>query len=149
MVSYRKVHAAISSKIEEFIPDIPIQTTEVEEGFKRPCFSIEITNVDVDNLMGQFEESKIAFEILYFPKERKKNQIDILDKMDLLKKAFIQKDKITIDKDFIAEVENIELFTVDKVLHLNFEIQLSEQYPIEEKEFMEELMVKGGLNGNK
>ncbi|MGL5655905.1 MAG: phage tail terminator family protein [Fusobacteriaceae bacterium] len=149
MTSFRKILASIVNKLEECSPGIEVQTTDIEEGINRPCFYIDIKNVDMDNLMGNFDEKNIAFDILYFPKDKKNNTIDILERQLELAEGFNKNRVIKIDKEYLAEAEKVKLFEVDKVLHLTFELSLSEEYLKEEKELMEDLKVKGGEYVNK
>lgn len=149
MTSFRKIIASIVKKLEECSPGIEVQTTDIEEGIKRPCFYIDIKNVDMNNLMGNFDEKNIAFDILYFPKDKKNNTIDILERQSELSEGFNKSRVIKIDEGYLAEAEKVKVFEVDKVLHLTFELALAEEYEREEKESMEDLLVQGGINANK
>lgn len=149
MTSFEQIKTSIVSKLKECSPGIRVQKNDIEEGIERPCFYIDIKNVDMDNLMGNFDEKNIAFDILYFPKDKKNNTIDILERQSELAEEFNKNRVIKIDKEYLAEAEKVKLFEVDKVLHLTFELSLSEEYLKEEKELMEDLKVKGGEYVNK
>lgn len=149
MITFRKVTSSIVTKLKKCCPGIKVQTSDIEEGIERPCFFIDIKNIALDNLMGNFSEKEIMYDILYFPKDKKNNAEDILEKMSQLDEGFNDDNTIEIDENFLAEAENVKLFEVDKVLHLTFEIKLSEEYIRAEKELMETIEVKGGVNANK
>lgn len=149
MTSFEQIKTSIVSKLKECSPGIRVQKNDIEEGIERPCFYIDIKNVDMDNLMGNFDEKNIAFDIIYFPKDKKNNTIDILERQSELAEEFNKNRVIKIDKEYLAEAEKVKLFEVDKVLHLTFELSLSEEYLKEEKELMEDLKVKGGEYVNK
>lgn len=149
MTNFTQIITSIVTKLKECSPGIRVQKNDIEEAIERPCFYISIKNVEIDNLMGNFDEKNIAFDILYFPKEKKNNTIDLLERQSELSEGFNKNKVIKIDEGYLAEVEKIKLFEVDKVLHLTFEIDLSEEYEEEAKELMENLIVKGGENVNK
>ena len=75
MTGFRKIQSAIVKKLQMNIPEIEIQATDIEEGIERPCFFIDIKDIKLDNFMNKFDEKRITYEILYFPKDRKNNQI--------------------------------------------------------------------------
>lgn len=149
MTSFEQIKTSIVSKLKGCSPGIRVQKNDIEEGIERPCFYIDIKNVDIANLMGNFDEKNIAFDILYFPKDKKNNTLDILERMSELAKGFNENRVIKIDEGYLVEAEKVKLFEVDKVLHLTFEIDLSEEYEKEAKELMEDLILKGGENVNK
>lgn len=149
MTSFEQIRIAIVSKLKECSPGIRVQKNDIEEGIERPCFYIDIKNVDMDNLMSNFDEKNIAFDILYFPKDKKNNTIDLLERQSELSLGFNKNKVIKIDEGYLAEAEKVKLFEVDKVLHLTFELALAEEYEREKKELMEDLKVKGGEYVNK
>ena len=131
MTGFVDIQAAIVSKLRKIDPDVDVNSADVEEGFKRPCFFIDIVDVNVENLMDRIEEKEIEFDVVYFPKHPKKNQIDLLEMRDKLTKSFV------------------EIFEVDKILHCRFNIFIAEEYEKVYEGNMEELEFKEGINADK
>lgn len=145
MTSFIKIQEAIVSKLDEFAPDVDVNSSDIEEGFERPCFYVDMLDADLDDLANNFSERKIEFDILYFPEDPKKNQKDLLNMRDILTKAFVENREIKITDDLIAEAEQVKVFEVDKVLHCKFEVFIAEEYEKTYEHNMEELEFEGGI----
>lgn len=143
MISFRKILASIVAKLDKNIPGIEVNSQDIEEGFKRPSFFIELDNININDYMTKIQERNITVRITYFPSKPKKNQIELLDIMDKLQKTFIEDNSIELEKDFFTEVEDAEMVIVDRVVHFSFDIYISEEYERAiTNELMEELEIK-------
>lgn len=149
MTGFIEIQSAIVSKVFEASGGLEVNSSDIEEGFKRPCFFIEMSDVEISSLMDKFQEKELEFEILYFPKHPKKNQIDLLEMRDILTKAFVEEKYFNITDDLIVEATDVKIFEVDKVLHCEFKIFISEEYEKTHEHNMEELEFKEGINANK
>lgn len=149
MTKFIDIQAGIVAKLAKYAPEVDVNSSDIEEGFKRPCFYVEMLDADIDNLANNFDEKKIEFDILYFPKHQKKNQEDLLKMRDILTEAFSENREIQISDDLITESENVKVFEVDKVLHCTFNIFIAEQYNKVYEYNMEELEFKEGIDANK
>ncbi|MGL5709606.1 MAG: phage tail terminator family protein [Cetobacterium sp.] len=148
MTSFVDVQAAIVAKLSQFAPEIEVNTSDIEEGFKRPCFYVDMVDVNIEKLTNNFEERYIDFDVLYFPKHPKKNLEDLLKMRDVLTDAFVANQVIKISDDLVAEAEEVKIFDVDKVLHCEFKIYIAEEYVKEYEYNMEELEYKEGIDAN-
>ena len=149
MTKFIDIQAAIVSKLRKIDPEVEINSSDIEEGFKRPCFYVDMLNGKVNNLMDKFQEKNLEFDILYFPKHPKKNQIDLLEMRDKLTESFVENSYFNITDDLVVQATDVNIFEVDKVLHCKFNIFISEQY-IKTYEFnMEELEFKEWYNADK
>lgn len=149
MTEFIDVQGSIVKRLREYAPDIDVISSNIEEGFKRPCFYIKMLDINVDDLASNFQETEIEFDVLYFPEHLKKNQEDLLKMRDILTKAFVRNRSIEIADDLITEAENVKLFEVDKILHCTFNVFIAEEYEKAYEENMEELKFKEEINGNK
>lgn len=142
MTGFIDIQAAIVSKLRKIDSKIDVNSSDIEEGFKRPCFFIDMQDIKLDSLMDKFQEKDLEFDILYFPKHPKKNRDDLLGMMDSLNKTFVEDSYFNITDDLVVQATDVNIFEVDKVLHCKFNIFISEQY-IKTYEFnMEELEFK-------
>ncbi|WP_281699563.1 phage tail terminator family protein [Cetobacterium somerae] len=144
MTKFIDVQAAIVSKLRKIDPEVEINSSDIEEGFKRPCFYVDILNGKVNNLMDKFQEKNLEFDILYFPKHPKKNQIDLLEMRDKLTESFVENSYFNITDDLVVQATDVDIFEVDKVLHCKFNIFISEEYVRTYEHNMEELEFKEG-----
>lgn len=149
MTGFIDVQAAIVSKLRKIDSNIDVNSSDIEEGFKRPCFFIDMQDVKPRNIMDKFQEKDIEFDILYFPKHPKKNREDLLNMMDKLNKSFLEESYFNITDDLVVQATDVNIFEVDKVLHCKFNIFISEEYVRTYEYNMEELEFKEGINGNK
>lgn len=144
MTKFIDVQAAIVSKLRKIDSEVEINSSDIEEGFKRPCFYVDILNGKVNNLMDKFQEKNLEFDILYFPKHSKKNQIDLLEMRDKLTESFVENSYFNIMDDLVVQATDVDIFEVDKVLHCKFNIFISEEYVRTYEHNMEELEFKEG-----
>lgn len=142
MIELIDVQSAIINRIYTAVPDVEVNCSDIEENFNRPCFYIEISNMNSENLMDKFNERKIEFEILYFPSDPKRNAEDLLKTRDIFNKIFIENPYIEVENDLIVEVENIKVFEIDKVLHCKFSLYICEEYEKTYEYTMNELVLK-------
>lgn len=144
MLGISKVIVAIKKKLNKAFPKIEVQMQDIEEGFKRPSFFIELANIKSKDFMKNFKDNSLTVRIIYFPSHPHKNQLELLKMMDELDKIFIEDNILELDVDFRTEIYEADKNVVDKVLHYNFNIYFSEQYIKEmiEVEMMENLEFK-------
>ena len=144
MLGISKVIVAIRKKLNKAFPKIEVQMQDIEEGFKRPSFFIELANIKNKDFMKNFKDNSLTVRIIYFPSHPHKNQLELLKMMDELDKIFIEDNILELDVDFRTEIYEADKNVVDKVLHYNFDIYFSEQYIKEmiEIEMMENLEFK-------
>ncbi len=144
MLEISKVMVATKKKLNKAFPKIEVQMQDIEEGFKRPSFFIELANIKSKDFMKNFKDNSLTVRIIYFPSHPHKNQLELLKMMDELDKIFIEDNILELDVDFRTEIYEADKNVVDKVLHYNFDIYFSEQYIKEmiEIEMMENLEFK-------
>ncbi|WP_096199513.1 phage tail terminator family protein [Bacillus sp. FJAT-45350] len=134
MISYKDILNVITTKlIKEF--RIEINSNDVKEGFKRPSFFVDFDNVRRSSTEEQIERG-LTIRIYYFPSDRNKNEVELLDVQEELESLFELKLGV-FDRSFNI----IETFSevTDGVLNFSFDIEYFEGKEIEEAEPMENL----------
>ncbi len=72
--------AVIGSVSERF--GLPVYGNEVPQGGKRPCFTVELVEMEQKRLLGRRCSRKVKFEIRYYCGERKTMAAEALDVAD-------------------------------------------------------------------
>ena len=73
---------AISLSLSESFDGIDVHVNELEQGFKEPCFFIDLLNPSEKQIIGNRYLRRYLFDIAYFPKNNSQTEIfDVLDKM--------------------------------------------------------------------
>jgi len=143
MLTRAQINKAINDKIESAFPAIPIQSSDVQEGFKRPSFFVSLdTNGTEPNQFSTLRE--MTCRILYFPTSRydyKEEAYDIQDRLEILFGLnFPVADRtITIDR------ANTEI--VDKVVHYDFDFSFLDDSTRDEDDGNQALMQELNYNG--
>jgi len=148
MIDYKDIKKAVNKQLSK--TEIEIMSRDVEEGFNRPSFFVELDNVNRSSTVSQIERS-LTVRIYYFPSERYNYSIEVLEMQDKLEDLFDLKLKI---KSRWLNILDYQSFVNDGVLSCSFDIEfedgrhseknvdeeeLRKDYPIED---MEELYFK-------
>lgn len=123
----KDIFKAINSKIKETFPNVVIQSTDISEGFQRPCFYVDFENFRGAAEGGTIKSEKMDIEIHYFPSDRYKYKIEMLEVLRKLENAFIGTLKIN-DKVKI-NILDTEAKKTDGVLIFTFETEIFDSMP--------------------
>ena len=137
MVTLVDVMKAINLKIRENFPNIPIRSTDISEGFQRPCFYVEFSNVKTTPLNDNNVCRDFNATIFYFPKDAQKYQLDIMNVQDVLEMNFLG--RLKIKERFSTMIEDIDSDVNDGVLETSFPISYVELKPNTDEFDIEEL----------
>lgn len=96
------------------------------------------------DFMNKAIDRNINANIMYFSTTRDKNKLELMETIDKLNKIFVEDGIISVNDNFGVQVwDEVEIEIVDKVLHYNMPIFLSEDYErIDNTPLMEELQIK-------
>ncbi|MEC0107268.1 hypothetical protein P4H27_10000 [Paenibacillus taichungensis] len=136
MITLEAVALAINEKLNEILPDIPIQSTDISEGFERPSLFTEFEESTRAGYSAGATERNIPVVIYYFPKDRYKHRIELLRVQETLEQAF--SGQFTISDGFVVYPETV-CDKVDGVLQCRFEIYFIEAAQEEAGELMDSL----------
>lgn len=137
------IKKAINSVMRDNFPDHKLYADDIREGFKRPCFFIELLPVARDNEGGGFYSRRVSVVINYFSK--KGTDLENIKMQDRLEQIFSQALKI---KDRVITINSTNGYITDSVLHFSFNIDYldsidkTEQYGYDPyAELMQELEI--------
>ena len=143
MLAINRVTAAVKKKLKNTFKNIDIQSQDISEGFKRPSFFIELDNININDFMTKLQETELTVRISYFPSKVNYNTSEIYSTLDILNRTFIEDNLLELEEGYVTEVNESNISVVDKVLHFDFDIFLSEEYvrKLHNEETMEELEI--------
>ena len=143
MLAINRVTAAVKKKLENTFKNIKIQSQDISEGFKRPSFFIELDNININDFMTKLQETELTVRISYFPSKVNYNTSEIYSTLDILNRTFIGDNLLELEEGYVTEVNESNISVIDKVLHFDFDIFLSEEYvrKLHNEETMEELEI--------
>ncbi|QEK12581.1 hypothetical protein FQB35_09720 [Crassaminicella thermophila] len=144
MLTYMDIKKAINDKLKTQFTNIKIESNNIQEGIKRPSFFVQLDNIDTKNFMTVGRDRNLTVRIYYFPSDRYKNEIELLNIKDDLETLFLYDGVLDVN-GYLADIDNIELDVVDnkgqdKVLHCYFDLKFYENWnKTDEHEEMEDL----------
>lgn len=152
LLSVIDIIRALSSSIELKFPDYPVQDRDIDEGFERPCYFIDINSVVTESLTNKLVRETSEIEIDFFAEDIYKGFLKLLDVKNelvlMLSEPLALKDEQ--DRTLAHVVFNdvrMEIVKADKALictmstELIQEIEDNEDYPL-----MDDLIVNTNLN---
>lgn len=134
LVTPAEVIARFTRALQSAFPDVPVQNTDISEGFQRPCFFLDLEGVDTGRV-GTYYEDGLSFRLYYFAADTYKGFIDLLKKRD----AIIQllQDTTRLDPDensekygFVIQADDTirsDINQADKVLQIAFSVDLVQE----------------------
>ncbi len=120
MLSLKNIKLAINELIINKFPGIDIQSNDVKEGFKRPSFFVDFDNVYKIDHLSNFERG-MTVRIYYFPSDRHKYQLEVLEKQEEIEGLF--RLGFTIGDRHLSIANSIESDVIDGVLEVSFELR--------------------------
>lgn len=127
MVKYTDIRKAIVRRIKTKFPDA-VFSTDVEKEIIRPSFFIDFDNVKTVDFMNEAQDKSLTVRIYYFSNTADGNEIELLEMQDDLVEMFLENNFMVVDKNINIEIDELDLSTVDKVLHCYFDIKILENY---------------------
>lgn len=143
MVTLKDIAVAINSKILSAFTNTPysnaeIQSTDIKEGFNRPCFYLELDGTKRSNFNSSMVDRNITARIYYFPSDRNKYRIELLEVQEILENTFIN--SIRVNENFAITIDEINSDVTDGILQTSFDLYTVEiKDDTDESEQMEEL----------
>lgn len=134
MITYKQIKKAINDLlISNF--KIPVNSQDVEEGFIRPSFFVEFSNLTRYGLESQIHKS-VGIRIYFFPTTLKNSSLEILEVQEKLGEVFDTKLKV---EDRFFNILETSSEVVDKTLQFEFEFEFEEGREVEDSELMQAL----------
>ena len=148
MLSVIDIIRALSSCIESNFPDYPVVDRDLEEGFPRPCYFIDINSVVSESLTHKLVKDTADIEIDFLAEDIYKGFLNLLDVKNKLVKLFSEPLALTDEGgNVIAHVVfndvRTEVSQADKALICNLSTELVQEIEDNvELPFVEELEYK-------
>lgn len=136
MITPKDIRISINNQLKK--TGIEINARDVKEGFNRPSFFVQLDNSNRYSSPTQIERT-LTVRIYYFPTDRYKYSIEVLDMQDTLEQLFDLKLKV---KDRWLNIEEFNSYVNDGVLNCSFDLEFEFARDIEKDvindEFREE-----------
>ena len=132
MLSVIDIIRALSSCIESNFPDYPVVDRDLEEGFPRPCYFIDINSVVSESLTHKIVKDTADIEIDFLAEDIYKGFLNLLDVKNKLVKLFSEPLALTDEGgNVIAHVVfndvRTEVIKADKALICNLSTELVQE----------------------
>lgn len=121
MVSIKDIVKAINRTLKVNFPTITIQSTDVKEGYQRPCFYVDVVDFENELIMDKYDHKTAAFSLYYFPSDPINNRLELLEIKEALTDAFIGTLEVT--QGFKIHILDTTASINDGVLNFDFEIE--------------------------
>lgn len=147
MTNVIDVIRALSNLIEREYPQYKIIDYDVDEGFDKPAFFIEVENVKTQWVAVDYLEELSDLQIVFFAENRNEGFLELIEMKNHLTQLF--NEPLELDNGyFVSLLETTsELFKGDKVLEFSFQVSIVNQIERNETDYlMEELDYHKGVH---
>nr|DAJ28782.1 MAG TPA: tail completion protein [Caudoviricetes sp.] len=134
---------AIGLKLSENFEGIDVHREDLEQGFKEPCFFIDLLNPSEKQIVGNRYLRSYLFDITYFPKDKKAQEI-----FETLDKLYTVLEYIKLDDGSLVRGIDRNSREEDKVLHFFVTYEMFIYKLDGEKTKMGKLGINTGLKGD-
>lgn len=100
--------------------NVDFASTDIREGITRPSFFVEFNNNTTGLFNQNNKERTVTAKIYYFPIEKQKNKIELLEVQDYLSNIFLK--YLKINDNFWINLDTVEFEIVDGVLITSLDI---------------------------
>lgn len=130
MITLKDIAKAVNTVIMTAVVGTKYNKTEItsddiSEGFKRPSVFVELENVKQSPRNAKVIETTLTVRIYYFPTDRIKHKIELLEMNEIIGNAFIN--SVKVNDNFIIPIEEVEFDVVDGVLQCSFELYYAQE----------------------
>lgn len=150
MISPIQVIKRLTKLLNAAYPNIEVTNTDITEGFKRPCFFIDLEDVDTSRV-GTYYQDALELRLYYFAADTYSGYIDLLHKRDELIKMLQDTTRLSDDEDdetygFVIQANDdlhAEISQRDKALQIAFTVLLvQDDNRLPDAELIEDLEFK-------
>ena len=126
----------------ELYKDTGFASTDIKESITRPSFYIEFEDNKTGSFNSNSKERTTNIKIYYFPKDRIKYKLELMDIQDYLENIFLK--YVKINDGFYVNVNELDFDIVDGVLICSLELYILED--ISEEIFADTVQSKENEN---
>jgi hypothetical protein len=140
MITRAQINKAINERITAAFSGVPLQSSDIEEGFSRPSFYVSLETPRTEsNQFSLYRE--MTCRIRYFPTNRNASKEETYEVQDRLEILFGLNFRVS---DRTITIETADSDVVDKVLYYNFNFAFSEDIEnVDPEVLMQELNFNG------
>lgn len=143
MLSVIDVIRSLSELIEQKYPNYPVCDMDIEEDYPRPCYFIDVEDVNTSWVATDYIKESSTLKIVFFAEDRYEGFLELLDMKNNLTVLFDDPLYITDGKtEYYCQMLTTasDLYKQDKVLTFNIQADLIQKVERTEVEpYMEEL----------
>ena len=125
MIGIKDIIAAINNLLKENFPDVKRQSTDIRQGYTRPCFYTEMDRDMANKLNTRLREKTVSIRIYYFPTTEYDSRVELLNIQDKLEDIFLE--GVWITPSFFmptfqqdGQDSGLDFVIVDGILQLQF-----------------------------
>ncbi|BEP28813.1 phage tail terminator family protein [Helicovermis profundi] len=133
IANIKDIKLAINKAIKT-ISTSKIISSDIEEGFKRPCFKVIFGDVDTESIGIYMLKKDMIVRIYYYPEDRDKNDLELMNIQDSLALLFL--DPLIVSENFIIHPLEYVDRLVDNVLQASFELNYIQELDKEDSSLM-------------
>ena len=134
MIGIKDIIAAINSLLKQNFPDVKRQSTDIRQGYTRPCFYVEMDKDMASKLNTQLKEKTVSIRIYYFPTTEYDSRVELLDMQDKLGNVFLE--GVWITPSFFmptfqqdGQDNGLDFVIVDGILQMQFYLYSIQELP--------------------
>ncbi len=138
----QKVIKALTDILINEFKDIEVYNTDVDAGYKSPCFFIMCNSIKTEKLSSKIDTLYINLDVLYVCEDRKINQRESFEISEKLRNIFLEK-PIKIDDNIAFQIFEDSIDIEDNYISITFDIEINLIKDIEEDlSYMEDVSIK-------
>lgn len=127
----QKIIKVLTEILEDEFTGVEVYSTDIEAGYKSPCFFIMCNSVKTEKLSSKIDTLYINLDVLYACEDRKINQKECFEISEKLRNIFLEK-PIKIDDNVAFQIFENSIDIEDNYISITFNIEMNLIKDIEE-----------------
>lgn len=119
-----KIVKAITSVLKNEFKNIDIYSTDIDTGYKPPCFFIKVNSLKTEKLSTKIDTLYVNLDILYACENEKENQKECFQMAEKLRNLLIDK-YIRIDDDLTFQIYEDSIEIEDDYISISVDIEMN------------------------
>nr|DAL83661.1 MAG TPA: tail completion protein [Caudoviricetes sp.] len=138
----QKIIKTLTQILVNKFKNIDVNSTNINAGYKLPCFFIEVNSVKTEKLSYKIDTLYINLDILYACTDKKENQKECFEISEKLRVLLLEK-PIKVNDDISFQIYEDSIDIGEDYVSMSFDIEMNLIKDIEEDlSYMENVIVK-------
>ncbi|MFR5004047.1 MAG: DUF6838 family protein [Thomasclavelia ramosa] len=138
----QKIIKTLTQILVNKFKNIDVNSTNINAGYKLPCFFIEVNSVKTEKLSYKIDTLYINLDILYACSDEKENQKECFEISEKLRVLLLEK-PIKVNNDISFQIYEDSIDIGEDYVSMSFDIQMNLIKDIEEDlDYMENVIIK-------